>query len=144
MMRYSVIVVQHSKLLFAFATPKTPKDSAVDLLSPQNCMSQESFVEQSSGYTRIPSEDADIKPESVIAQPLLGEVPIEVGKLLPQSIAEEERDIDVDDDRIKDKGELTARAVIVGGLIGSLVAAMNVNFGLRTGTFFNWSYLIFF
>jgi OPT family oligopeptide transporter len=96
-------------------------------------MSQESIVEQTSGYTRIPSEDTDIQKESVLAQPLLGEVPAEVGKVLPTGVLEEEREVDIDDDRIKDKGELTGRAVIVRGLLGSLVAAMNVNFGLRTG-----------
>jgi OPT family oligopeptide transporter len=36
-------------------------------------------------------------------------------------------------DRYQEHNELTFRAIIVGCLIGVLVAAMNVNFGLRTG-----------
>jgi hypothetical protein len=36
-------------------------------------------------------------------------------------------------DRYKEHNELTFRSIVVGCLIGVLVAAMNVNFGLRTG-----------
>ncbi|KAG2379019.1 hypothetical protein C9374_007657 [Naegleria lovaniensis] len=35
--------------------------------------------------------------------------------------------------RFKERGEFTFRAIAVGALIGILVGAMNVNFGLRTG-----------
>lgn len=35
--------------------------------------------------------------------------------------------------RFKERGEFTFRSIAVGALIGILVGAMNVNFGLRTG-----------
>ncbi|KAL9647479.1 hypothetical protein ABK040_006840 [Willaertia magna] len=63
---------------------------------------------------------------------------------LIQKKGEEEGDVDSDDDefdendttevgRFKERGEFSFRAIFVGCLIGVLVGAMNVNFGLRTG-----------
>jgi len=63
---------------------------------------------------------------------------------------EEDEEFDENDTtevgRFKERGEFTFRAIAVGSLIGILVGAMNVNFGLRTGwtqggTYTIWDYL---
>lgn len=94
---------------------------------------QQKDLESSDGYTKVPNNETSIKTEAVLAQPLDNQVPAGLGNVLPQAVLDDEREVDIEDDRFKDKGELSLRAIIIGGLIGSLVSAMNVNFGLRTG-----------
>jgi len=92
---------------------------------------------QQDGYSMVPANEDEINKDAVIAQPLHGDTAgnaaQHLGTVLPKSILENERQQDIDDDRIRDKGELQMRSIIIGCLIGTLVGAMNVNFGLRTG-----------